>query len=103
TERSYDVGELVRRCGVQEPDHRHRLLLRARRERPCSRRAAEQRDELAPLHSITLSATESSVGGTVKPSIRAAEAFTNSSSLVTWTTGRSAGFAPLRMRPTWRP
>jgi len=27
-----------------------RALLRARRERPCHRRAAEQRDELAPLH-----------------------------------------------------
>jgi len=28
-------------------------LLRARRERPRGCRAAEQRDELAPLHSIT--------------------------------------------------
>src|SRR5712671_3750406 len=38
-------------------DHRHRpALLRPRRERPC-RRAAEQRDERAPLHSITSSAT----------------------------------------------
>src|ERR671934_252922 len=35
-------------------------LLRARRERPCSRRAAEQRDEVAPLHSITSSARASS-------------------------------------------
>jgi predicted dehydrogenase len=26
------------------------LLLRARRERPCRRRAAEKRDELAPFH-----------------------------------------------------
>ena len=32
----------------QESDHRHRLL-RARRQRP-SRRAAEQRDEIAPFH-----------------------------------------------------
>jgi hypothetical protein len=29
------------------------LLLRARRERPCGRCAANQRDELAPVHSIT--------------------------------------------------
>src|SRR5262249_2844477 len=43
-------------------------LLRARRKRPC-RRAAEQRHELAPLHSITSSAIASSVGGT---SIRSA-------------------------------
>jgi hypothetical protein len=31
-------------------------LLRARRQRPRRRRAAEQRDELATLHSITSSA-----------------------------------------------
>src|SRR5262245_5648262 len=31
-------------------------LLRARSERPCSRCAAEKRDELASLHSITSSA-----------------------------------------------
>jgi len=37
-------------------DHRHRRLLPARRERP-RRIGAEQRDELAPLHSITSSAT----------------------------------------------
>jgi len=34
---------------VEKPDHRHRRLLRARRDRPCSR-AAEQRDELAPSY-----------------------------------------------------
>ena len=36
------------RPAVDEADHRHRRLLRARRERPRRRRAAEQRDELAP-------------------------------------------------------
>jgi hypothetical protein len=35
-------------------DHRHRRLLRARRERP-RRRASEGRDEMAPVHSITSS------------------------------------------------
>src|SRR5215472_13894993 len=44
---------------------------RARRERPRGHRAAEQRHELAARHSITSSATESSVGGTVRPSILA--------------------------------
>ena len=34
---------------IEKSDHRHRRLLRPRRERPCRRRAAEQRDELAPL------------------------------------------------------
>jgi hypothetical protein len=38
-------------------------LLRTRRERPRGRRATEQRDELAPLHSITSSARASSIGG----------------------------------------
>ena len=43
------------------------LLLRARRERPrCC--AAEQRDELAPPHSMISSARASSVGGTSMPS-----------------------------------
>src|SRR5262245_9414953 len=42
-------------------------LLRARRERPRGR-AADERDELAPSHSITSSARASSVGGTSRPS-----------------------------------
>src|SRR5262249_1105511 len=46
----------VRRCTVEESDHRQRRLLRPRRERPYHRRAAEQRDELAALQSITSSA-----------------------------------------------
>src|SRR5262249_42507818 len=33
-----------------DADHRHRRLLRARRERPSRGRAADQRDELAPSH-----------------------------------------------------
>src|SRR5262249_45538595 len=40
----------LRRSVVEEPDHRHCRLLRARRERPRRRRAAEQDDELAPSH-----------------------------------------------------
>src|SRR5438128_8078572 len=50
------VRHRVRRSGVEEPNHRHRRLLRSRRERPCRRCTAEQRDELAALHSITSSA-----------------------------------------------
>src|SRR5262249_50048500 len=41
--------------------------LRARRERPRRRRAAEQRDELAAFHSITLSARSTSGAGTSWP------------------------------------
>src|SRR5258707_1271732 len=45
----------VRRCWVEKADHRHRWLLRARRKRPRSSRAAEQRVEIAPSHRLALS------------------------------------------------
>src|SRR6202011_4826049 len=51
-------------------------------------------------YSITSSATESSAGGTVRPSILAVSALMTSSNLLACTTGRSAGLAPLRVRPT---
>ena len=92
------VRERVRRCGVEEPDHRHRRLLRARRERPRRRRAAEQRDELAPLHSITSSARASSVGGMSRPSALAVLRLMYRENCVGSSTGRSAGRAPLRTR-----
>ena len=38
------------RAGVDDADERNRRLLRARRERPSCGRAAEKRNELAPLH-----------------------------------------------------
>src|SRR5262249_35199674 len=83
----------------QHPDPPHPLgLLRARRERPCGS-TAKERDELASLRSITSSARASSEGGTVRPSILAVSALMTSSNLLACTTGRSAGFAPLRMRP----
>jgi hypothetical protein len=49
---------------TEKSNYRHRRLLRPRRQRPCCCRAAEQRDELAPFHSITSSARASSAGGT---------------------------------------
>jgi hypothetical protein len=42
---SQEVRESFARSTVEEPDHRHRRLLRARRERPRGCRAAEQRDD----------------------------------------------------------
>ena len=58
--------DLAGRSGVEEPDHRHRRLLRARGERPRCRSAAEKRDELAAFHSMTSSAIARSIGGIVK-------------------------------------
>src|SRR5262249_7975265 len=85
---------------VQERDASHALaLLRARRERPRYSRAAEQRDERAPLHhSITSSARPSSIGGTVRPIVLAVFRLITSSNLVGCWTGRSAGFSPMNMR-----
>jgi|SRR5215475_1182080 len=44
------MGALIWRAVVEKPNHRHRWLLRARRERPRRSRAAEKRDEVAPFH-----------------------------------------------------
>src|SRR5262249_54852286 len=74
--------------------------LRTRRERPHCSRAAEQRDELAPRHSITASARASTVAGKARPSAFAVLRLMTSSYLVGACTGRSAGFSPLRMRST---
>src|SRR6516225_9283954 len=52
-------------------NHRHRRLLRARRERP-RRCAADECDERAAVHSITSSARASSIGGTWRPIVLAA-------------------------------
>src|SRR5262245_32410705 len=78
-------------------------LLRARRERPCDHRAAEQRDELTAHHSITSSAMASSPGGKLRPNTLAVLRLITNSNLVDWTTGRSAGFSPLRIRPVYTP
>ena len=99
-ERGHEVRRVGERRAAEEPDHRHRRLLRARRERPRRRRAAEQRDELAPSHSITSSASASSVGGMSRPSALAVLRLMTSSNLVGCSTGKSAGFAPRRILST---
>src|SRR5262249_38005 len=85
------------RRGLKESDHGDGRLVGSRGER-ARRRAAEQRDELAASHSITSSASASSVGGMSKPSALAVTRLTTSSNLVGSATGMSAGFSPLRMR-----
>src|SRR5262245_54300053 len=88
------------RCAVEESDHRNRRLLRPRRKRPRRRRAAEQRDEVAAFHSITSSARASSVAGISSPIALAVLRLITRSYLVGCSTGRSAGFAPLRILST---
>ena len=59
--------------------------------------AAEQRDERAPVHSITSSARASSVGGMVRPSAFAVLRLIASSNLTGCSTGRSAGLVPCKI------
>ena len=97
-----DKMRCIARAGMQAAEAINASgLLSARRERPRCSRAAEQRDELAPLHSITSSARASRVGGTSRPSDLAVLRLIASSYLVGACTGRSAGFSPLRMRSTY--
>src|SRR5437016_6226702 len=85
---------------AKKADHGQRRLLRARRERPDGNSTADERYELAPSHSITSSASASSFAGTSRPSALAATTLMTSSYLVGISTGKSLGFAPLRIRPT---
>src|SRR5262249_24922411 len=101
-------GELGRRRGRAsskhtDPSRRLVQCLGERWERRCrrrDRRAAEERDEVAAVHSITSSARASTEEGIARPSAFAALRLTTSSYLVGACTCRSAGFPPLRMRST---
>src|SRR5258708_7810585 len=75
-------------------------LLRTRGERPSNGSTSGKRDDPPPLHSITSSARESSVGGPSRPSALAVFKLITSSNLVGCSTGRSAGFAPLKILST---
>src|SRR5262245_6061449 len=89
---------VVRGSRPDVPDTRRLArLLRTRRKRPRGR-AAEQRDELAARHSITSSASESRLSEILTPSALAVLRLITVSNLVGCNTGRSAGFAPLRIR-----
>ena len=88
------------RLYFDRPNNRleHGRLLRVRRKRP-SRRAAEKRDEFAPVHSITSSARSRIDGGTARPSALAVLRLMTNSNLTGRNTGKLAGFSPLRIRP----
>ena len=88
------------RASEQQPYYRHRRLLRVCRERPHGSRAAEQRDEVASLHSITSSAATSRPGGTVRPSAFAVVRLITNSILVGNSTGRSPGLVPFKILST---
>src|SRR6478752_6244481 len=57
-----DHKQCRRRAGrpaVEDADHRHRLLLRARSERPCRHHAGEKKYEIASPHAWPLALTAS--------------------------------------------
>src|SRR5262249_51585098 len=95
----HPLRRIAGRNGAEESDHRHRRLLRARRNRPC-RHAADQRDELASPHSITSSAIASTPGGIVRPNVLAVLRLMTNSNLVGCSTGKSAGLAPFSILST---
>src|SRR5262249_9796878 len=97
--RRQDVCILAAPPAVEKSNHRHLWLLRACRER-SSRRSTKQRDELAAFHSITSSASASSLSGTSMPSARAVLRLITNSNLVGCWTGKSFGLVPLRICPT---
>src|SRR5262245_42867903 len=99
-ERGDQVREVGERAVPQETNNRHGRLLRARRARPRSRRAADERDELAALHSITSVARSRNDSGIVNPSVFAVVRLRTRSNFVGCSTGRSAGFAPRRILST---
>src|SRR5262245_44647915 len=84
---------------VQEPNYGHGALLCARTA--TGHAVTEQADELASLHSITSSARASSVAGTVMPSALAVFILMTSWKRVGCSTGKSAGWAPLRILSTY--
>src|SRR5262245_12495557 len=92
-----DVGV---RCDG-EPANARTFGLRGRRYGPRRCRAAEQRDERAPPHSITSSARASMLGGTSRPSALAVLRLITSSNLTGAWTGSSLGFPPRSTRSTY--
>jgi hypothetical protein len=81
-----------------------RAYVRLRSE--SGRIASHQRNDAMGLtghcrvYSITSSAIESRPGGMATPRALAVVRLMTNSNLVGWSTGRLAGFSPLRMRPT---
>src|ERR1700738_1751069 len=94
----------VREAAMQNGDPRPFLRMRDCREqcgkRPRDRRAAEEAQQLTASHSITSSARARIEGGTVMPSALAVLRLTNRPNVLACWTGRSAGLAPARIRPT---
>src|SRR5262249_30494256 len=89
----------IGRCPIEKSDHRQRLP-RPRRQAPRDEPTAQQRYELATLHSISWSASPANGSGTVSPRALATLRLMTRVYLSARWIGKSPGFAPLRMRST---
>src|SRR5262249_45081786 len=89
------------RRSIEESDHWHRRLRarHERRNRGRRRRAAHYRNEFAPSHSITSSASARTWAGTSRPIAFAVLRLMTSSNFTGCSTGKSPGFSPLRILP----
>ena len=100
------IAEQAKRSGKNVAPIAQAIITRRNRSACCARAASGHAAAppssvmiAAGAHSITSSARASSVGGISRSSIRAVWALMTSSNLLAWTAGKSAGLAPLRMRP----
>src|SRR5262249_46188716 len=97
---AYTVRLSIGRTRVDDANHRQRRLRGARRDWPRDRRAAEQRDERAALHSITSSARSRIAVGSSSPIALAVLRLTTNSNFVACSIGKSPAFAPFRILAT---
>src|SRR5262245_51774923 len=92
---------IVRSRGQENANEARLLaLLRAHRERPRGSRAADERDELAALHSITSSARSRIAVGSSSPIALAVLRLMTNSNFVACSIGKSPAFAPFRILAT---
>ena len=96
-ERGREVRRVGKRRTPEKSDHRHRRLLRARREWPCGRSAGEKRNELAPSHSITSSARAMTDAGISRPIAFAVFRLIANSNVTGCAMGRSPGLVPRKI------
>jgi hypothetical protein len=108
TSKAWKARDLVRSRHLQEVLHLgpgiglrwSATLAAARAPRPATPPPpAEERDERAPVHWTSSSARISNASGTSRPSALAVLRLMTSSTFTDCCTGRSEGFAPLRIVP----
>ncbi len=96
---TFGVLSMARRIATEPGDLRRRLSFG--RERPGEEEDGQRANECAAIHHrITSSACPSSDGGIVSPRALAVLRLMTSSNFVGCSTGRSPGFAPLRILST---